>query len=216
MGICWDIMFIVSAWSIAELLCPLTDSWKTCGEISTFKQHLLLSGTVQMGLLWFYCYWVWVFTSSIRISHEKWGEQTTKLKEILIMGLPFFFYYSLAQGMKLKKSTRALPIIDTATTCCSMTARMLVQNKGTRVLSPLSRPAWTQFRLHSCFCPQQAFMCGVNVFALSPDLLCVCSPASVMFWWLQLITIGLQTLSNLLSVGEGLAVLPLKAWPNFV
>lgn len=49
-----------------------------------------------MGLLWFYCCWVWVFTTSVRISHEKWGEQTTKLKETLMMvmmGLPFFFLF---------------------------------------------------------------------------------------------------------------------------
>lgn len=112
------------------------------------------------------------FRSSVRISHGKWSKQITKLKDTCMMVYVFFFF-PLAQGMRLKKSTRALPIIDTATTFCSMTARMLVQNKGTRVLSPLSRPAWTLFRLHSCFCPQQAFTCGVNVFALSPDSVCV-------------------------------------------
>lgn len=144
-----------------------------------FKCLVPLHNTCLFLDLWDQCGVDFCYRLSIRISHETQREGIYKLKETFMM--VFSFFPSLARGMRLKKSTRALPTIDTATTFCSTTARMLVQNKGTRVLSPLSHPAWTRLRLHSCLCPQPAFTCGVNVSALSPDVMCVCSPAALMF-----------------------------------
>lgn len=148
-------------------------------HMDKFKGLVPLHKTCFFLDLWDQCGVDFCYRLSIRISHERRREGISKLKETFMM--VFSLFLSLAQGMRLKKSTRALPTIDTATTFCSMTARMPVQNKGTRVLSPLSHPAWTQLRLHLCLCPQPAFTCGVNVSALYPDLMCVCSPAALMF-----------------------------------
>lgn len=167
---------MVTTSSRAELLLPFSGPRKARGQVqvlSTSTHHCLFLD------LWDQCGVDFCYRLQ-SVSLMRHGETDYKLKETFVM--IFSFFPSLAQGMRLKKSTRALPTIGTATTFCSMTARMPVQNKGTRVLSPLSHPAWTQLRLRLCLCPQPAFTCGVNVSALSPDLMWVCSPASPMFW----------------------------------